>query len=152
METGSNKKKAGSLCAAAESDVLACASNSQDELYVPDSEEEEADIETEEVAEGAATVKVVAVHSPAAAVARGVGPTVVVAAHGPPATEASINSDPSMELAPEVQARLKVVLAGKDSRYHDFFISLYKARGIEGKRNRRQRVVKDHDTLQLVVC
>ncbi|CAN6340227.1 unnamed protein product [Urochloa humidicola] len=100
--------------------------NSQGEVYVPDSEEEEADMETEEVAEGAAAMKVATTHSPAAAVARDVDPTVVVSAHGPPATEASVNNDPSMELAPEVQARLKVVLAGKDSRYHDFFISLYK--------------------------
>ncbi|CAN6331899.1 unnamed protein product [Urochloa humidicola] len=60
------------------------------ELYAPDSEEEEADMETKDVvAEGAAPVKVA-------------------------------------DLAPEVQARLKVVLAGKDPRYHEFFISLYK--------------------------
>ncbi|CAN6327223.1 unnamed protein product [Urochloa humidicola] len=98
------------------------------ELYAPDSEEEEADMETKDgVAEGAAPVKVAAACSPSAALATDVGPAVVVAAHGAPAMEVSVYSDLGMELAPEVQARLKVVLAGKDPRYHEFFISLYKA-------------------------
>ncbi|CAL5027247.1 unnamed protein product [Urochloa decumbens] len=96
--------------------------NSQGDVYVPDSEEEEDDMETE----GAAPVKVAAACSPTAALAMDVDPAVVVAAHGAPATEVSVDSHPGMELAPEVRARLKVVLAGKDPRYHDFFISLYK--------------------------
>ncbi|CAN6283792.1 unnamed protein product [Urochloa humidicola] len=101
--------------------------NSEGEVYVPDSEDEEANMEMEDVvAKGVAAVKVAAAHSPAAAVATDVGPTVVVAAHGAPAMELPVDNDPSMVLAPEVQARLKAVLAGKDPRHHDFFISLYK--------------------------
>ncbi|CAN6361602.1 unnamed protein product [Urochloa humidicola] len=101
--------------------------NNEGEVYVPDSEDEEADMETGYVvAKGAAAMKVATARSPAAAVATDVGPTVVVAAHGAPAMDVSVDNDSGMVLAPEVQVRLKAVLAGKDPRHHDFFISLYK--------------------------
>ncbi|CAN6299528.1 unnamed protein product [Urochloa humidicola] len=77
------------------------------------------------VAKGAAAVNVAAACSPTPAVTTDVAPAVVVAAHGAPAMEVSVDNDPGMVLAPEVQARLKAVLAGKDPRHHDFFISLY---------------------------
>ncbi|CAO2166676.1 unnamed protein product [Urochloa humidicola] len=115
---GSNKEKAGSLCATAESDVLACASIARARF----TDMEMGDV----VAKGVAAVNVAAACSPAAAVTTDVAPAVVVAAHGAPAMEVSVDNDPGMVLAPEVQARLKAVLAGKDPQHHDFFISLYK--------------------------
>ncbi|CAN6305286.1 unnamed protein product [Urochloa humidicola] len=123
---GLNKEKAGSLCAAAESDVLACASIARARFTSLTPRMKKLTWRWGMwLQRGAAAVNVAAACSPTAAVTTDVAPAVVVAAHGAPAMEVSVDNDPGMVLAPEVQARLKAVLAGKDPRHHDFFISLY---------------------------
>nr|TKW22128.1 hypothetical protein SEVIR_4G208500v2 [Setaria viridis] len=93
--------------------------NSQGEVYVPDSEDEDLDMKMDDVAvEGAAAVMVPAVRSPTV--------VIVAAADGAPGMEAAADEAPNVELALEVLARLQVVLVGIDPIYHAVFISFYK--------------------------
>ncbi|CAN6355009.1 unnamed protein product [Urochloa humidicola] len=88
-------------------------------------------------AEGKAAVMVPAAPTLAVAVTLGMGPNAAVAVggalgmevttDGAPVMELAADGAQGMELAPEVQERLKVVLAGIDPVYHAFYISLYKA-------------------------
>ncbi|CAN6164036.1 unnamed protein product [Urochloa humidicola] len=94
--------------------------NSQGEVYVPDSEEED-DMEMEDVAVGLA-----ADGAPGMEVAVDRAPGVEVAAVGRSGLEVSVEGAPGMEFAPDVQAHLDAVLAGIDPMYHDVYISLYK--------------------------
>lgn len=97
---------------------------SRGEAYVPDSEDEDDNMEMEDMAmEGEADVMVPATRS--ATVVRP-GRAMVRAADGVPCIEAAADGPPDLELAPEVQARLQEVLAGIDPMYHDVFISMYK--------------------------
>ncbi|RCV22176.1 hypothetical protein SETIT_4G199700v2 [Setaria italica] len=93
--------------------------NSQGKVYVPDSEDEDLDMKMDDVAvEGAAVVMVPAARSPTV--------VVVADADGAPGMEAAADEVPDVELAPEVLARLQVVLVGIDPIYHVVFISFYK--------------------------
>ncbi|CAO2195144.1 unnamed protein product [Urochloa humidicola] len=89
--------------------------NSQGDVYAPDSEGEQSDMDMKDAA-----------RSPTIAVPTDVGPAVVVSSDGDPPMNVAPDGDPGMELSPEVQERLEVVLAGIDPLYHDVFISLYK--------------------------
>ncbi|CAN6296416.1 unnamed protein product [Urochloa humidicola] len=106
-------------------------------LVVPDSEDEGPNLEMANMAaEGKAAVMVPAAPTLAVAVTPGMGPNAAVAVGGAPGMEVATDGAPvmelaadgaqGMELAPEVQERLKVVLAGIDPVYHAFYISLYK--------------------------
>ncbi|CAN6321356.1 unnamed protein product [Urochloa humidicola] len=108
-----------------------------DILVVPDSEDEGPNLEMANMAaEGKAVVMVPAAPTLAVAVTPGMGPNAAVAVGGAPGMEVATDGAPvmelaadgaqGMELAPEVQERLKVVLAGIDPVYHAFYISLYK--------------------------
>ncbi|CAL4913585.1 unnamed protein product [Urochloa decumbens] len=115
--------------------------NSQGEVYVPDSEEED-DMEMEDVAVGLAAngapgMEVAADGAPGMEVAVDRAPGMEVATDGAsgmevsadrtPGLEVAADGAPGVEFAPEVQARLDAVLAGIDPLYHDVYISLYKA-------------------------
>lgn len=82
---------------------------SRGEAYVPDSKDEDDNMEMEDMAmEGEADVMVPATRS--ATVVRP-GRAMVRAADGVPCIEATADGPPDLELAPEVQARLQEVLA-----------------------------------------
>ncbi|KAF8711374.1 hypothetical protein HU200_029405 [Digitaria exilis] len=102
----------------------------EDGVFVPDSEEEDA--MEDEALEGAAGMEVAADGARDMEVAAEGARGVEVAADGDPGVELptteapTMDGTPDMELPPEVQARLKKVLAGMDPLYHNVFISLYK--------------------------
>ncbi|CAO2209527.1 unnamed protein product [Urochloa humidicola] len=102
--------------------------DSQGQLYAPDSEDEGADVEVEDVVvEGGDGVELVAdgapVMEPAASGARA---EELAAAEAVIEEPAAVNRALYEEFAPEVQAHLKVVLAGMDPLYHTVFVDMYK--------------------------
>ncbi|CAO2208301.1 unnamed protein product [Urochloa humidicola] len=102
--------------------------DSQGQLYAPDSEDEGADVEVEDVVvEGGDGVELVAdgapVMEPAASGARA---EELAAAEAVIEEPAAVNRALYEDFAPEVQAHLKVVLAGMDPLYHTVFVDMYK--------------------------
>ncbi|CAL4986683.1 unnamed protein product [Urochloa decumbens] len=103
--------------------------DSQGQLYAPDSEDEGVDVEVEDVVvEGGNVVELVADGAPVEELAAD-GALIVE----PAAVDRALIVEPSAvdralyeEFASEVQARLKVVLAGMDPLYHAVFVDMYK--------------------------
>ncbi|CAN6311969.1 unnamed protein product [Urochloa humidicola] len=113
--------------------------DSQGQLYAPDSEDEGAGVEVEDVVvEGAGGMELAADGAPIEELAADGIPSVELAAvdealvedlaaDGAPSVEpAAVDEALYEEFAPEVQERVKVVLAGMDPLYHAVFIDMYK--------------------------
>ncbi|CAO2161188.1 unnamed protein product [Urochloa humidicola] len=113
--------------------------DSQGQLYAPDSEDEGAGVEVEDVVvEGAGGMELAADGAPIEELAADGIPSVELAtvdealvedlaADGAPSVEpVAVDEALYEEFAPEVQERVKVVLAGMDPLYHAVFIDMYK--------------------------
>ncbi|CAN6268258.1 unnamed protein product, partial [Urochloa humidicola] len=113
--------------------------DSHGQLYAPDSEDEGAGVEVEDVVvEGSGDMELAATGAPIEELAADGVPRVelaavdgalveYLAADGAPSVEpAAVDQALYEEFAPEVQERVKVVLAGMDPLYHAVFIDMYK--------------------------